>query len=83
MRTFLLAGVLLVGLGSPAFAFSCPKDMAEIDAMLERQPAVSEQTLAEVKRLRAEGEELHRAGRHAESVEALHRAKALLEGGRG
>lgn len=80
LRNTLLAGLLAVGLASPAFAFQCPKDMAEIDAALAANPPVSAETLAEVKRLRAEGEKLHEAGRHQESVDTLHKAKELLKG---
>jgi hypothetical protein len=45
---------------------------------LAKSPQLSEADMAEVKRLRAEGEELHAAGKHAESEEALAQAQKLL-----
>ncbi|HEX6102071.1 MAG TPA: hypothetical protein VF031_03395 [Alphaproteobacteria bacterium] len=73
-----LATALFLAFAVPAFASSCPKDMAAIDEALAKNPQLSEADLAEVKRLRAEGEELHNAGKHAESEEALHEAAELL-----
>ena len=72
------AAVLCLAVAAPAFANSCPKDMAAIDEALAKNPQLSEADMAEVKRLRAEGEELHNAGKHAESEEALHEAAELL-----
>lgn len=64
-----------------AFAGSCPRLMNEVDAALE-DPAVeqrlSDEQLAQVRQLREEGEEAHRAGDHAESVQALKEAKDIL-----
>ncbi|MGY3868564.1 hypothetical protein ACW5W4_03320 [Aeromonas crassostreae] len=61
-----------------ALAFHCPADMKQIDDALATGPAISAEQLAEVKTLRAEGETLHQAGRHQESVDTLAKAKALL-----
>lgn len=61
-----------------ALAFHCPADMKQIDDALATGPAISAEQLAEVKTLRAEGEALHQAGRHQESVDTLAKAKALL-----
>jgi hypothetical protein len=61
-----------------ALAFHCPVDMKQIDDALATGPALSAEQLAEVKTLRAEGETLHKAGRHQESVDTLAKAKALL-----
>ncbi|MCS3457647.1 hypothetical protein ACW5WQ_03665 [Aeromonas rivuli] len=63
---------------TPALAFHCPVDMKQIDDALATGPALSAEQLAEVKTLRAEGETLHKAGRHQESVDTLAKAKALL-----
>ena len=76
-RTF-AAALLATLIASPAFAFHCPKDMAEIDAALAKNPSISAEQLAEVKKLRAEGEALHKAGDHAQSVKVLGEAKAIL-----
>ena len=72
------AAALSLAFAAPALANSCPKHMAAIDEALAKSPQLSEADLAEVKRLRAEGEELHNAGKHPESEEALHKAEELL-----
>jgi hypothetical protein len=51
--------------------------MKEIDAALPAAKVSGEQ-MSEVKKLRAEGESLHKAGKHAESVAALTKAKGIL-----
>ena len=63
---------------SAALAFHCPADMAKIDAALGKNPKVSAAQLAEVKTQRAEGEALHKAGKHADSVAVLAKAMATL-----
>ena len=62
---------------TPALANQCPGDMAEIDAALQTT-SLSAAQMDEVKALRATGEEQHKAGSHAESVETLAKAKAIL-----
>lgn len=62
----------------PAFAMQCPADMAKIDAALAQNPDLSPEELAEVERLRAEGEEYHAAGQHQESVDTLAQAMEIL-----
>ncbi|WP_193175852.1 hypothetical protein [Oricola nitratireducens] len=62
---------------TPAFAFHCPADMAEIDAALP-SASLSDEQMAQVKELRALGEKQHKAGDHAASIETLAKAKALL-----
>jgi hypothetical protein len=61
-----------------AVANHCPMDMQAIDAALSANPKLTPAQLAEVKQLRAEGEALHKAGKHQESVETLAKAKAIL-----
>lgn len=63
---------------TPAFASQCPGDMTKIDAALQTAN-LSEADLAEVQALRATGEQQHAAGNHAESIETLAKAKAILE----
>ncbi|MGZ8156000.1 MAG: hypothetical protein ACXWUK_11920 [Burkholderiales bacterium] len=60
-----------------AFAFHCPKDMKEIDAALPKAK-LSEAQTAEAKKYRSEGESLHKAGKHQESVDTLAKAKKIL-----
>lgn len=74
----LAAAALAFGLASPVMAAQCPADMAAIDEALAANPELSDETMAKVKDLRMQGEELHEAGDHAASVAALAEAKALL-----
>lgn len=71
----LLAAALL---STPLFAMHCPADMARIDALLQSDPPADPAVLAKVKELRAEGETLHNAGDHGESVKVLAEALDLL-----
>ncbi len=77
VRTVLLAA-MLSALAAPALAGHCPMDMKQIDTALAAQPKLTDEQLAEVKKYRAEGEALHKAGKHQESVESLGKAKAIL-----
>ena len=78
MRQTLAAAAILAALATPAFAMHCPADMAKIDAALAQNPQLSVEQLAEVKRLRAEGQTLHEAGQHQESVDTLAKAMEIL-----
>jgi len=69
--------VALAFASSAALAARCPKDMKAIDAALPKANLSSAQ-MGEVKKLRAEGEAQHKAGRHAESVATLKKAEAIL-----
>jgi hypothetical protein len=63
---------------SAALAFHCPADMKKIDAALAKNPSLSAQQMSEVKKYRAEGEALHKAGKHQASVDTLAKAMAIL-----
>ncbi len=76
-RAIMLFSTLLLASAS-AFAMHCPADMKKIDAALSKKPALSAAQMAEVKKLRAEGETLHKAGKHQESVDTLGKAMKLL-----
>lgn len=78
MRQTLAAAAILAALATPAFAMHCPADMAKIDAALAEGPQLSAEQLAEVQRLRAEGEAQHEAGQHQESVDTLAKAMEIL-----
>lgn len=69
--------VALTFTATSAFAAHCPKDMKAIDAALPKAKLSAAQ-MTEVKKLRAEGEALHKAGKHKESVETLGRAMDIL-----
>lgn len=74
----LMLGMLLAAVSSVAMAGHCPMDMQQIDAALAGQTKLSAAQLADVKKLRAEGEAFHKAGNHQASVDTLGKAKALL-----
>jgi hypothetical protein len=76
IRSIVLALSLALA-SSAAFAFGCPKDMKAIDAALPKAK-LSEAQMAEVKKYRAEGEALHKAGKHQDSMDTLAKAKKIL-----
>jgi hypothetical protein len=62
---------------SLAFAHGCPGEMKKIDAALSTAK-LSQADASKVKDLRAKGEELHKAGKHTESMASLADAKKML-----
>lgn len=74
----LIAAALLSAAGT-AFATQCPGDMKKIDEALAKSPKLSTEQMAEVKKYRAEGETLHKAGKHKESVDTLAKAMKILK----
>ena len=64
---------------SAAQAFHCPADMAKIDAALAKNPKLSAAQMAEVTKYRSEGEALHKAGKHQDSVDTLAKAMKILD----
>lgn len=76
IRSMIIAAGLALA-STTAFAFHCPVDMKAIDAALPKAKLSAEQ-MAEVKKYRAEGEALHKAGKHQESLDTLAKAKKLL-----
>ncbi len=77
MRSALIAAALAFAAGT-ALAYHCPADMKAIDAKLATNPKLSEADAAKVKKLRADGEAFHKAGKHEESVKALGEAMKIL-----
>lgn len=75
-KIFLLFGTLIIS--TSALAFHCPADMKKIDAALATSPKLSSEQLSEVKKLRADGETLHKAGKHQDSVDTLAKAMKIL-----
>jgi capsule polysaccharide export protein KpsE/RkpR len=73
-----ILAVLLFLISSLAFAHNCPNEMKAIDAKLNSAKDVSSENMSKVKELRAEGEKLHKEGKHTESMKALGDAKKLL-----
>ena len=74
--SLLAAAVLFAG---SALAFHCPKDMKAIDDALAKNPKLTEAQMKDVKKYRAEGETLHKAGKHQESVDTLAKAMKILD----
>jgi hypothetical protein len=77
IRVLVLAASLAFA-GGAAHAFHCPADMKKIDAAMAKNPSLSAAQLTEVKKYRAEGEALHKAGKHKESEEVLGKAMKTL-----
>ncbi|HET7363371.1 MAG TPA: hypothetical protein VFJ70_07355 [Burkholderiales bacterium] len=78
MRRIALLIALALASGA-ALAFHCPADMKKIDQALAKNPPLSAAQLAEVKKYRADGEALHKAGKHQDSVDTLAKAMAILK----
>lgn len=70
--------LLTLFLSGTALAHQCPSLIHKIDAQLENTELDSS-TLSEVRQLRDEGAELHRQGKHSESVEVLNEALGKLK----
>ena len=77
MQIRALIAAVAFAFASSAFAFHCPAEMKAIDAALPKAKITDAQK-AEVSKLRAEGETLHKAGKHQESVDTLAKAKKIL-----
>ena len=73
----LVLSLALAAMATTAAAHNCPNEWTAIDAALPKAKLDAKQ-MAEVKKLRAEGEQLHKAGKHAESMGTLGRAKKML-----
>ena len=69
--------VILAAFASLAWANNCPNEVKAIDAALPKAKLDAKQQ-AEVKKLRDEGESLHKAGKHSESMATLNKAKGIL-----
>ena len=63
---------------SYANAGSCPILIKEVDSKLATAKELSEKEVAEIEKLRKEGEEAHNTGKHKESVKLLQEALAKL-----
>jgi hypothetical protein len=77
IRILLATGALLAS--GAASAVHCPADMKKIDEALAKNPSLSAEQMADVKKMRADGEELHKAGKHQESVDTLGKAMKILK----
>ena len=77
LHTVIVAVGLALASGA-ALAFHCPADMKKIDDALAANPKLTAAQMTEVKKQRADGEALHKAGKHQESVDTLAKAMKTL-----
>ncbi len=77
MKKLLSVAALALASGA-AFAHNCPNEMKAIDAKLATNPTLAAADLDKVKKLRADGEAAHKAGKHDDSMKALGDAKKIL-----
>ena len=77
MLKSLLLALALAFASSTAFARGCPKEMKAIDDALP-SAKLDAAKMSEVKKLRADGEAQHKAGKHDDSMATLGKAKAIL-----
>ena len=63
---------------SYANAGACPVLMKEVDSKLAIEKELSEKKVAEIEKLRQEGEDAHNTGKHKESVKLLQEALTKL-----
>ncbi len=78
LKKFVVAAAFALA-SSAAMAFHCPADMKKIDDALAKNPKLTAAQMTEVKKLRADGEASHKAGKHQESVDTLARAMKILD----
>ncbi len=78
MKSILIAAAVAVAMTSPAFAKHCPKDAKIIEQAMSKATGLSKMQMTEVKALHDKGVALHKSGKHAESIKALHAATKIL-----
>ena len=76
-KMFALGAGLLFATGT-ALASHCPSDVKAIDDALAKKPKLSEAQMKDVKAQRDAGEAAHKAGKHKEAEESLHKAMTAL-----
>ena len=78
MKTILVAAAVVMAMTSPALAKHCPKDAKIIDQAMKEAFGLTKMQMTEVKVLCDKGVALHKDGKHAESIKALHAATTIL-----
>ncbi|HEX9398357.1 MAG TPA: hypothetical protein VF943_16625 [Burkholderiales bacterium] len=78
MKKLVIAAALALA-SSAAFAFHCPVDMKKIDEALAKNPNLTAAQMSDVKKFRADGEAMHKAGKHQDSVDTLAKAMKILD----
>lgn len=77
MRKIALFAVTMLFAGT-AVAGRCPAEWKKVDDALAKNPTLSAAQMGDVKKARAEGETLHKAGKHSESLAEIDKAKKIL-----
>lgn len=80
-RFTLAAAALAVGIltAGGAMASQCPLDIKAVDAALASNTQLSQAQKDEAIALRNQGEDLHKAGQHAEALAVLAKAKEIVD----
>jgi hypothetical protein len=78
MKLYIPVVAALMLFTTAAFANNCPNDMKKIDEAMAKKPTLTAAQMADVKKYRAEGEAMHKAGKHKESAAELSKAMAML-----
>ncbi|WP_150910366.1 hypothetical protein [Marinobacter halotolerans] len=78
---YLMVLLMTVFLAGTALAGQCPSMVSEIDEQLKVTELDSE-AMATIKKLRDQGESLHKQGKHSESVKVLKQAMDEIEAAR-
>jgi len=85
MKIQALVLACMIAAAPAVWAHNCPVLMEQIDVIILSKPDLDEETIVDedanksVKQMRQEGEALHKAGKHDESVEMLQKALKMLE----
>lgn len=77
MMTYVFALTLSL-ISFSATAMHCPDDMKRIDEELAANPPITAEQIEMVKKLRVEGETLHKEGKHEDSVKVLAKAMQIM-----
>jgi hypothetical protein len=78
MRKLAIVAAAAFFAAGSAMANQCPMDMKKIDEAVAKKPQLSAAQMDEVKKYRTEGESLHKAGKHKESMDSLAKAMKIL-----
>jgi hypothetical protein len=78
MKKLISVAAVLAFASGAALAHNCPNEMKAIDAKLATNPTLAAADMDKVKKLRADGEAAHKAGKHDDSMKALGDAKKVL-----
>jgi hypothetical protein len=79
MKRLIALGTALLFASGMAFAGHCPKEMKVIDDALGKNPKLSDKEMQDVKKARADGEKLHKEGKHKEALAELTKAQKILK----